>query len=86
MSTRTVRLDDEAEEILKEIRDITGLSISDALKQGLISYRETALKTCQDKPYDIFKELDLGPGGYALGQSTEVKEVVKQKIRNKLSK
>lgn len=35
MATRTVRLDDEAEAALQQIRDATGLPISEALKRGL---------------------------------------------------
>ena len=38
MATRTVRLDDEAEAALREIRDATGLPISEALKRGLRSF------------------------------------------------
>jgi len=86
MSTRTVRLDDEAEKILQEIRNVTGLFISDVLKQGLISYREKALITTQKMPIDIYSELDLGPGGYAIADSTKVKQTVKEKLKNKLNK
>ena len=35
MSTRTVRLDDDAEATLKTLQKQTGLSISNVLKQGL---------------------------------------------------
>jgi len=34
MATRTVRLDDEAEATLRQIRKATGLPISEVLKQG----------------------------------------------------
>ena len=40
MATRTVRLDDEAEAALQQIRKATGLPISEALKQGLRSLRQ----------------------------------------------
>lgn len=40
MATRTVRLDDEAEEALREVRAATGLPISEALKRGLRSLQE----------------------------------------------
>ena len=35
MSTRTVRLDEESEQALEEVRQQTGRSVSAALKQGL---------------------------------------------------
>ena len=40
MATRTVRLDAEAEAALREIRETTGLPISEALKRGLRSLQE----------------------------------------------
>jgi hypothetical protein len=43
MGTRTVRLDDEAERTLERLRTITGLSISEILKQGLRAYEGQAL-------------------------------------------
>lgn len=63
MATRTVRLDQEAEEALREIREATGLPISEALKQGLRAMRERVSQEAARTPYDIYQELDLGPGG-----------------------
>ena len=40
MATRTVRLDAEAEAALHQIREATGLPISEVLKRGLRSLRE----------------------------------------------
>ena len=40
MAIRTVRLDDEAEATLRQIREATGLPISEALKQGLRSLKQ----------------------------------------------
>ena len=40
MATRTVRLDDETEQVLDEVRAATGLGVSDALKAGLRSLQE----------------------------------------------
>jgi len=37
MATRTVRLDEEAEKVLDEVRAATGLPISEAFKAGLRS-------------------------------------------------
>ena len=63
MATRTVRLDDEAEAALDEIRKATGLPISEALKQGLRTLRERVGQDPRRTPYDAYRQLDLGPGG-----------------------
>jgi hypothetical protein len=36
--------------------------------------------------YEIYEELDLGPGGYAVAPSTETKRGVKEAIRKKLKR
>jgi hypothetical protein len=84
MATRTVRLDEEAEQVLEEIRAATGLPISEALKAGLRSLQE-GLRTGEGTrvPYDIYKELDLGPGGYAIGPSTDVRATLRRVLRKK---
>ena len=66
MRARTVRLDDEAERALEEITQATGLSISDALKQGLLALHHQLSQQASQSPYDIYAKLDLGPGGYAI--------------------
>ena len=83
MSTRTVRLDDEAEKVLERLRSITGLSISEVLKRGLGAYEAKALEERQRKPYDIYRKLDLGPGGYAVAPAREAKSAVADAIRRK---
>lgn len=83
MSTRSVRLDDEAEEALGDIISRTGLSISDAIKQGLIEYRKLALATTKRKPADFFKEVDLGDGGYSIAPARDSKQALKSKLASK---
>jgi hypothetical protein len=80
MGTRSVRLDDEAERALGDIIDRTGLSISDAIKQGLIEYRRRALAAASRKPADFFREFDLGEGGYAIGSARDSKALLKRKL------
>jgi hypothetical protein len=84
MATRTVRLDDEAEVDLRQIRETTGLPISEALKRGLRSLRERVMQEATRMPYDIYRVLDLGPGGYAIAPSTQVRRGVKQALKKKL--
>ena len=84
MATRTVRLDDETERVLDEVRAATGLPISEALKAGLRSLQEK-LRTADAvrAPYEIYRELDLGPGGYAIAPSTDVRSAVRRRLKMK---
>ena len=86
MAIRTVRLDDEAEATLREIREATGLPISEVLKQGLRFLREHVRNAAGQRPYDLYARLDLGPGGYASAPSTETRRGVTSAIRKKLRK
>ena len=86
MATRTVRLDDEAEAALQQIREATGLPISEALKRGLRSLQEQVLDEATRTPYEVYQQLDLGPGGYAIAPSTQTRRGVAQAIRRKLKR
>lgn len=83
MGTRTVRLDDDAEKTLQRLRNITGLSISEVLKQGLSAYEHKAMERANRRPYDIYRELDLGEGGYAIAPARDAKSAVANAIRRK---
>ena len=83
MATRTVRLDDEAEAALRQIRDATGLPISEALKRGLRSLQQRVQHESRRTPYEVYRELDLGPGGYAIAPSTETGRGVTEALRKK---
>jgi len=83
MSTRSVRLDDEAENALKDIVDHTGMSISDAIKQGLVAYRAIAIEKANRKPSEFFQKFDLGNGGYSLGPARQSKQLLKDKLKAK---
>lgn len=86
MATRTVRLDDEAEASLREIRDATGLPISEALKRGLRSLGDRVRRETQRTPYDIYRELDHGHGGSAIAASTDTRRAVRAAIAKKLGR
>jgi len=53
------------------------------LKQGLTVYEAQALEQASRKPYDIYRELDLGGGGYASAPAREAKSAVAALIRRK---
>jgi hypothetical protein len=84
VATRTVRLDEEAEAVLQQIRDATGLPISEALKQGLQALNQRVSEESTRSPYDVYRRLDLGPGGYASAASTETRRGVAAALRRKL--
>ena len=86
MATRTVRLDDEAEAALRQIREATGLPISEALKRGLRALQERVRHETKRTPYDIYRELDHGPGGSAIARSTDTKRAVRAAIKKKLGR
>jgi hypothetical protein len=84
MGTRTVRLDDETEKVLKEIVAATGSSVSAAMKKGLLVLRDEVVREARRVPYDVYKELDLGPGGYAVAPATRTRHGVQAALRRKL--
>jgi len=86
MATRTVRLDDEEEAALLRIRKATGLPVSEALRSGLRTLQERVERKTRQKPYDVYKELDLGPGGYAIAPSTDTRRGVAEAIRRKIQR
>ena len=83
MGTRTVLLDDEAEITLERLRGLTGLSISQVVKEGLAAFEIQALQRAKRKPYDIYSELDLGEGGYARAPAAQAKSALVDIIRRK---
>ena len=84
MATRTVRLDDEAERNLREVRRKTGLPISEALKRGLRTLKDQLDGEAAQSPWDVYRHLDPGPGGSAIAPSTGVKRAVREAIRKKV--
>jgi hypothetical protein len=86
MGIRTVRMDDDAERLLARIIKTTGMSISTAFKEGLNVLQSELGKTKTKSPYDMYKQLDLGPGGYTKAPSSETKKAVKAAVRRKLGR
>jgi hypothetical protein len=87
MATRTVRLDAEAEHALASLTRSTGLSISEILKRGLMAYKQQAQNAPAERaPYELFRQLDLGPGGYARAAAKDAKAAIKAAIARKHGK
>jgi len=83
MSTRTVRLDDEGEQRLADLRERTGFSISDVFKNALEHYTKVAPSKRQKTSYEIYCELDIGAGSGNADGSVNVKTKVAEIIRKK---
>ena len=83
MSNTTVQLDDEAEAILGRLHRLTGLSMAELLTRGLRAYEEQAVAQVQPTPYQIYQDLDLGPGGYARAPARAARSAVGAVIRHK---
>lgn len=71
MTTDTVRLDQEDEAMLRRVNDLTSLPISQILKRGVRCFQQRFSDGTAQTPYEIFRSLDLGPGGYAVASSTQ---------------
>jgi hypothetical protein len=84
MAIRTVRLDDETEKILAQIVSVTGLSVSAAVKKGLRALADDVAREAGPAPYDVYKALDLGPGGYSVAPASAARRAVRSAIRRKL--
>lgn len=83
MSTRTVRLDDDAEATLTALQKQTGLSISKVLKRGLETYATLAKDKVTEKPYEIYRRVEPGPGNNAVDSASSTKELAVMAIRKK---
>lgn len=83
MGIRTVRLDDEAEKVLKQVTQKMGWSVSAALKRGILVLRDEVTRRATQLPFEVYRRLDLGPGGYAIGPSTETRRGVQAVLRRK---
>jgi len=86
VAVRTVRLDEDSEEILQHLVEETGMSISAVLKEGLLALKGRTDRQPRQSAFEIYEELDLGPGGYAVAPSTETRRGVREAIRRKLGR
>ena len=83
MTIKTVRLDPQSEALLAELVERTGMNPSQALKAGLVALREALRTERSGRPYEIYRGIDLGPGGYARAPARWAKSAVREIIRSK---
>jgi hypothetical protein len=86
MATHSVRLDKETERVLSEVQAAMGLSSSAAIKSGLRALHTQVCRTRVRTPYEVFRELDLGPGGQAIGTSADTRRAVRSALKSKLGR
>ena len=86
MSVRTVRLEPETERALEEIQRSTGLSASAAIRRGLVVLRQELREHATASPFDVYADLDLGPGGYAQAPARRAKQALPELLRRKRKK
>jgi len=84
MATRTVRLGQEGETTLADLRDRTGLSISEVIRQALRTLAAELDREAASRPYDVYRNIPLPrSGGYALAPSSRAKQAVVLVIRRR---
>ena len=86
MSVKTVRLDEQSERTLQQLIRSTGLTASAVFKRGLQALREQVEREASSAPFEVYRRLDLGPGGDSIADSTQVPNGVRQAIQKKLSR
>ena len=59
------------------------LLIMAALKRGILILCDKLAARLKRSAYDIYRELDLGPGGYASAPSMETRRGAQEAIRQK---
>ena len=83
MGLRTVRLDDETEQVLQLVRKKTGWSVSDTLKRGVLALGDEVGRSNGQSAFEIYRQLDLGPGGYAIAPSTDTRRGMQVALKRK---
>jgi hypothetical protein len=76
MGTRSVRLDEEAEQALRALTAATGASVSEILERGVLVLRDQAFEGSGPDAWLAYKELDLGPGGYAVAPARDSRRAI----------
>ena len=83
MGLRTVRLGDGTEKVLMQVKKQTGWTVSATLRQGVLVLLDEVGCRSQQSAFDIYRRLDLGPGGYAIVPSTDTGRDMQLTLRRK---
>jgi len=84
MGMKTVRMEPEDEKVLERIRRRTGWTASDILKRGLRLVDESlATQPPKKTAWEIYCELDIGPGDDSIPPASYSREAVRRAILRK---
>jgi hypothetical protein len=83
VGSRSVRLDAETERALAALASRTGDSVSAILKRGILALRDQQVGAQARSAYEIYRELDLGPGGYTSAPARAGRDAVRAAIRKR---
>lgn len=83
MPLHSVRFDEQTEEALEEVCEVTGASVSVALKRGIVALRDGLVAKPARRPIQIYETLDLGPGGNARAPARKAKQAMRELMRQK---
>jgi hypothetical protein len=83
LRVRRIVFDEESERALEQVIQMTGWSVSAALKRGVLALQDRIEQFPEHPPFEIYRRLDLGPGGYALAPSTKSRLGVQRKLQQK---
>lgn len=83
MSTRTVRLDHTTEQALEHVMQMTGLSVTKIMKQGIIALEHQLEQQEQVDPYAIFESLGEIPSNPNILPARQAKQAATIAIKRK---
>ena len=63
-----------------------GRLVEQALRHHLQALQEQVGREAGRTPYDVYQELDLGPGGYAVAPSTQTRRGIRQALQKKFDR
>ena len=86
MSVRTVRLDQNTEKALATIVRKTNLSISGAIKKGLLVFYDKLQHKQQNTAFEIYSQINLGEGDTNIPASTNTRQAVLEVLKRKHKK
>ena len=81
VGSRSVRLDAETERALAALASRTGDSLSAILKRGILALRDQQIGAQARSAHEIYRELDLGPGGDTSAPARAGRDAVRAAIR-----
>lgn len=88
MAIRTVRMNAEEDALLQRIKEMSGLTASEAIKRGLRILEAELMSAAEAVPsaYEIYESLDLGSGGDAVGPARDSRRVASDAIRKRAAR